>query len=298
MPFCPTCRQEFEAFAKECPDCEVALTAELPAEPVVQDRPTADLRADDLESAQAMLDLIQSAGIPVVPGPDPAPGERYILRVPSDFERSTGSLIAASPQFEQTSGAPASYRFVAPETVEAEDEPPDLSVLRDSVRQLAARGSEVIAPLLEIVRRGEGDARKKAVLAISAMGPVGRQALTLQATALAREGRDQALYAVVGELRTHPMSRDDLAELEGIAVGKEADPEIRIAALHALGRFRLPELADSIVELLSDPNPGLREAADEALCNLLDDDVGFDSNSPAGEQAAAITRWRERLGAR
>jgi hypothetical protein len=32
MPFCPKCREEFQDSAKTCPDCQVALVAELPIE--------------------------------------------------------------------------------------------------------------------------------------------------------------------------------------------------------------------------------------------------------------------------
>ena len=30
MPYCPECRDEFQDWVKVCPDCEVALVAELP----------------------------------------------------------------------------------------------------------------------------------------------------------------------------------------------------------------------------------------------------------------------------
>jgi len=33
MPFCPKCRDEFQDWVKTCPDCRVALVAELPLEP-------------------------------------------------------------------------------------------------------------------------------------------------------------------------------------------------------------------------------------------------------------------------
>ena len=31
MPYCPKCRDEFQDWVKTCPDCRVALVAELPA---------------------------------------------------------------------------------------------------------------------------------------------------------------------------------------------------------------------------------------------------------------------------
>ena len=33
MPFCPKCRDEFQEWAKTCPDCQVDLVAELQAPP-------------------------------------------------------------------------------------------------------------------------------------------------------------------------------------------------------------------------------------------------------------------------
>jgi hypothetical protein len=39
MPFCPKCRDEFQDWAKTCPDCRVALVAELPPEPEPTPKP-------------------------------------------------------------------------------------------------------------------------------------------------------------------------------------------------------------------------------------------------------------------
>jgi predicted Zn-ribbon and HTH transcriptional regulator len=39
MPFCPKCRDEFQDWAKTCPDCRVDLVAELPPPPPPQDNP-------------------------------------------------------------------------------------------------------------------------------------------------------------------------------------------------------------------------------------------------------------------
>ena len=33
MPFCPQCRDEFQDWAKVCPDCKVALVEHLPVQP-------------------------------------------------------------------------------------------------------------------------------------------------------------------------------------------------------------------------------------------------------------------------
>jgi hypothetical protein len=33
MPYCPKCRDEFQDWVKTCPDCRVAVVAELPASP-------------------------------------------------------------------------------------------------------------------------------------------------------------------------------------------------------------------------------------------------------------------------
>jgi Putative prokaryotic signal transducing protein len=32
MPYCPKCREEFQAWVKTCPDCRIALVTELPVE--------------------------------------------------------------------------------------------------------------------------------------------------------------------------------------------------------------------------------------------------------------------------
>jgi len=39
MPYCPQCRDEFQDWVKACPDCRVALVAELPPVPAPTSKP-------------------------------------------------------------------------------------------------------------------------------------------------------------------------------------------------------------------------------------------------------------------
>jgi hypothetical protein len=61
MPFCPECRDEFQAWVKTCPDCHVALVAELRPESDPTSRPDRTRRASKSAKAKEPLALVASA---------------------------------------------------------------------------------------------------------------------------------------------------------------------------------------------------------------------------------------------
>ena len=67
MPFCPNCRSEFEASVAVCPDCDLALTDEHPAEtpPPSVTEVAVTVFQSDLE-AQMWAGVLRDEGIPSV----------------------------------------------------------------------------------------------------------------------------------------------------------------------------------------------------------------------------------------
>jgi len=61
MRFCPKCRDEFQDWVKTCPDCHVALVAELRPESDPTSRPDRTRRASKSAKAKEPLALVASA---------------------------------------------------------------------------------------------------------------------------------------------------------------------------------------------------------------------------------------------
>lgn len=116
MPFCPKCRDEFQDWAKTCPDCRVDLVAELPAESTksarVKDEPVLLASASNEPEARMWAGILDDNGIPsmvksyasemfrgVYPSaypiqPSTLQFDVYVMQ--SDIERARGILGNAS----------------------------------------------------------------------------------------------------------------------------------------------------------------------------------------------------------
>ena len=61
--YCPECGAEFKEGITTCDECEVALVAELPAEPALEDY-VAVLETSDLSAIPVIKTALEAAGIP------------------------------------------------------------------------------------------------------------------------------------------------------------------------------------------------------------------------------------------
>ncbi|MBI4878586.1 MAG: hypothetical protein HY812_02860 [Planctomycetes bacterium] len=292
-----------------CPDCDARLVDALEPRPA---RAGQDLRlalalAADQETAAIMRAALAGAGLPAGTaegGVREATGEAVAVLLPADFYRQALGILDADPRLvrgealaggaeEEDAAAEPLPLYRRRGAAGAEGLPvQDLDVLRLPVSDLAARGVEVIVPLLEIVRRGDHAARDRALLALQAFGDAGHEALVRLLGVLARENRQAAVFAVVREIRERVL---DAALLEPVLSAAEdaALPfEPRCLALHALGRLEVKAVHERIVRLLDDGDSMVRESADEALCVLADEDMGFDADLPAAERRAYMEKWR------
>jgi HEAT repeat protein len=84
---------------------------------------------------------------------------------------------------------------------------------------------------------------------------------------------------------------DALRPLTDVALDRGVAPERRCLALHALGRLGVAAVHRDLVTLLDDPDPSVREEADEALCTLADEDLGYDPDLPSAERRTFADKW-------
>lgn len=294
MPFCPTCRQEFESFASRCPDCEVALVPELGAPPPAAQAAAPDaitLVGEDADVAAHILRLLGAHGIPATGGTAAADGMPVV--VPTEFARAAYSLLSKDRGLVAVdAGETIRFHRADPAANMREQAALDRGLLKRPTSELVDRGAEVIGALLDFVRVGSAEERQRAAYVICRMGEPGQRALARQLAVLVQDASEEAVYGVVRELRERLKDATLLADVVAIAGDAAVGAEVRGLALHALGRFELPALAAGILPLLSDADLAIRELADEALCSIADDDMGFDPAADAAGRAESIARWR------
>lgn len=303
--FCPNCRQEFEAFAAACPDCDVALAESLePGAAAASAFQLTLVVASDPETAALIKTTLAPTSIPVGDAETDAanrlPGDSVGLLLPYEFTRTALGAIDANPELTRgliplDEGDPAVF---VKRTDPADGPGPalDLSLLHLSVPQLVARGTGVIVPLLEFVRIGDDPARDHAIRALRTFGPEGQGVLARQLAVLARELREAALYQVVREIREKLQDASALDDLVAVAGDRGLATGVRTLALHALGRLELKAVHPALIPLLADSDPIVREEADEALCTLSDEDMGFDPEMGPEEIAEIQARWLAHFG--
>ncbi len=296
MPFCPSCRQEFESFASACPDCDVELTEALaPA----AGGPSFELLlvvASDEETAEAMRTALAPSGIPVgavaEDGPK-LPGNAVGLLLPREFANQAIRMLDAHPelvrdalQLEEGEEPVLFFKRGDPSAAAL-----DVEILSRPVAEIVARGQEAVVPLLEFVRIGDDVARDRAVRALRGFGDEGLVLLARHLAVLAREQREAAFYHVGRELRERLTDASALDDLIAVAADGSLETGARTLALHALGRLELKEVWRGIVPLLADADETVREEADEALCTLSDEDMGYEPDLDAAGIAAVQEKW-------
>ncbi|MFH0947172.1 MAG: hypothetical protein V2A76_18445 [Planctomycetota bacterium] len=310
MPYCPDCRQEYESFATSCPDCNVPLVAELEAVASSKDPSLAlaILLASNAGVAGLMREDLRQVGIPVGElgeGVLPEDGELAGLLLPQPMFRQVLTVLDRNPKISRTTreipmpGEDGQERvetivcYEARKEEDAVEEEIKGSPLLDRPRsELIALGSEVVEELLTLVRRGDQPTREQAVVVLNAMGDVGLAALASMLAVLSRDGREGALFSVLRMIRERIEDPALLSDLLDVAGDSSLKARPRALALHALGRSGLPPVYERILPLLDDPDHFIREEADEALCTLADEDMGFDPDMRAEERAKVRERWR------
>ena len=66
----------------------------------------------------------------------------------------------------------------------------------------------------------------------------------------------------------------------------------KVLALQALTALGALQAFPVVIPLLEDPDPEVRDEADNTLCTLADEDMGFHAEAPEEERKTAMDRWR------
>jgi hypothetical protein len=307
MPFCPSCRQEFESFVTRCYDCEVDLVAALKSGREAAPDAAAVVILD-APSAEYVLKLLQSAGVPARAEPGTASGLRQgasFVVFPVPYAQGVVGALSADPALEEVepqNAARAPHPIVgafraAPRKV-ADDSIQTAPLLDEPVPLLVRRGESILPELVELVRRGAPKLRETALSAVSGFGPKGRASLIAELPRWARELRADALYGAAKVLRDAKVDETAWLGLLDLASERAGKSDARCLALHVLGRTGQVRFASRILPLLQDPDLHVREAADEALCNLLDDDLGFDPEAGESDRKRVVEAWGKLLAKR
>jgi hypothetical protein len=102
-------------------------------------------------------------------------------------------------------------------------------------------------------------------------------------------GRRRETFALVRELKEQPPL--DLS-LQIAARLPQLDLAALVPALHALGQLPDLRVAPAVLSLLEHASEEVRVEADEVLCWISGEDMGFDAAANDAERAHAIGRWQ------
>jgi hypothetical protein len=309
MPFCPTCRQEFESFAAACLDCGVELVATLAAPQAQRAVPDAlvAIAALDERAAAAIAELLTAAAVPHRLVPSAGDGlaadavtvllpDLYGKGVVRALDSEPGLLTAEAPAAPAPEGLPwlAAYRSAEAAPREVIQDPP---LLREPLERLRELGPAIHPELVSIVARGDETARRKAIRALLRLAPETDPVIASGLPLLAAEARPEPLYELARALRDVHAGAEIYRPLVALVADPrgDADADAKVRALHVIGRSERLELGTALVPLLQDEDELVREAADEALCSLTDRDLGFDPTAPAAERAPYLPKWETLL---
>lgn len=282
MKTCPKCAQEFEDFAANCPDCEVPLAA--PGAGSTGSQAVTMLMADPM-AATVAREALMEAEVAFLPQSVPGTPFTEFVFDPAEADRARDVLAAQRTLRAGTSAAgSAAYTY---QEVDADGSEPAWAALPALPRD----PEQAVALLAEALRRGAPAVRAAAAARLAASGRPGLDALAHALTEFLTQNKDAAVFAVTRELRERPLDAAALHPVVAVATDAGQPLERRLLALHALGRFELPKLGRHLVALIDDPIPEIREAADETLCCLTDEDLGFDAHLTSDERRAFLPRW-------
>jgi hypothetical protein len=164
----------------------------------------------------------------------------------------------------------------------------DPELLQRSTSDLVDQGEEVINELIEIVARGDQSARHRAAYVLSCMGESGIVALIkLLKVAIEKAEHDTAI-SLIRVMRQELEPGEGWEDFIEYLDGKPDQKILALQALNVLGGF---EVFDQVLNLLRDPDPEVRDEADNTLCTLSEEDMGFDAAAPEEDRERAIGKW-------
>ncbi len=288
MPICPQCREEYEAGVTQCFDCAVSLVDSADDLPSSGEGPGKVLftagTEEELEKMEACLKQWQ---IPYSLASD-EPNvdiDGHGLLVPPAFGDKAAQMLLSIAKPAKTGGSCSSSGCASHETVTEES-----ALLKHSLGAIARMGESVIDELIELIVNGNQATQRRAALALSYLGPRGIQAIVkLLKVALEKERIDTVTILLTVLRQTDCVVEEWREFLPYLQYNKE----VRMKALEVIGHLGELEAFDRVLPLLSDPEPEVRDEADNTLCLLSDEDVGFESDASMEEQLRCVELWKE-----
>ncbi len=313
MPYCPQCGEEYDTGPVDCFECKVPLVPTL-------DGPQAD-GPDDIgreaavlfkpPSREHLLEMEQCLEQFQVPfrkvedrsgeggaeragrgGADSEdagePAFNKALAVPAQFADRAMHVLSQAAKLAGSGGAACGTSCPGKEC--APDEISESNLLSLPLMEVARKGEECLDELIELVVRGNAEIKKRAVLALILMGSLGEQTLFQLMKAALEEEQIVTVNILMSCLRNAeyagPRWRDCLPFLN------HERKVVRAKALEIIGHLGDIEAFPSVIPLLGDVEAPVRDEADNTLCQLSDEDMGFQVDASVEEQKQAIERWK------
>jgi|GEM_PF-442082 len=305
MSFCPNCHEEYEGGVEECFDCGVRLVESLDeSSKTSRAQEYLTFRAGSANDLAVMKEALERWDVPcrlaASAGPDGIEegdaSEEHLLAVPAQFGEKAMRVLAQLTHLGWSPGAegPTDEAQAADDGAPANEPSHELiesaSLLEQSLTEIARRGDEVIDELLKLVAQGSAGIQKKAARALVFMGPKGEDALIELMKVALENARMETVTTLLAALREAEYAGPAWRELRPYL---QREAAIRIKTLEILSHLGELGTIPDIMPYLSDPDPAVRDEADNALCMLSDEDMGFDGRAAPEEREQCIALWKE-----
>ena len=288
MPICPQCREEYEAGVTQCFDCDVGLVESLDDVPSTGEGPgKVVFTAGSEEELEGMEACLKQWQIPysLASNEPNVDIDGHGLVVPPQYGDKAAQMLLAHAKLAQKGGSCAASGCGSHDAELGESE-----LLKQPLGALARKGESVMDELIEVVVKGNAAAQRRAALALSYMGPKGVQAIVgLMKVALEKE-QIETVTVLLTVLR---QTEFVVVEWQEFLPYLQHDVDVRTKTLKVIGHLGDIDAFDRVLPLLSDPDPAVRDEADNTLCLLSDEDMGFESDAPQEEQSRCIDLWKE-----
>ncbi|MBN2489301.1 MAG: hypothetical protein JXQ29_00425 [Planctomycetes bacterium] len=301
MPFCPRCREEYDASVARCAECGAELVASLDAASAAAGSREARILVEDEQVGRSLVDALLVEGLQVNLDADKHPWRDRMVPavvVPADLQEFVAVLVTRSDRFqvvetdEQGRGL---VGFFDPTSLAALRRHP---LIRRKPKDIAAMGEAVIPELVELLAAGEPEIRRWASRRLLDQGAAGATALRGALFSGVSQGDRDLVFTAIraldeAEAGGVPVDRSVPAAVRGALTAE--DPSARALGCLVLGRFGARDDVARLIPLLADPEPLVLEEAVEAIEALTGVALGLHAGCTAEEREREVARLRDAL---
>jgi hypothetical protein len=302
MPFCPKCREEYEAGVSECYDCGVDLVASAAdLDELAQEKEFVAFKARKASELAAMEEALKRWEVPCRKlDANASDGEDgCALIVPARYSTKAMQILSNLTDLSRgsdESGEESGDEKPAPDAASCRtgccgtaSAPTGSDLLDRPLFELARMGPAVIDGLIENLLGGNAVAQKRSARALLYLGDEGiTTAMKLMKVCLEKE-QMETVNVLMAAMRESEHRGEEWKEF--LPYLEHAKP-VRIKTLEVLGHLADMEAFPSVLPYLGDPDAEVRDEADNTLCLLSDEDMGFEADAPAEERSRVIDRWK------